>query len=246
VAKKLFIFGWPSGYGGAETKLHHLLPLLCDAFDITVIANTLDDLVPGRWTRCLDQLNVRYTRPDILPVRLDGVALALCNSCFFSQGFCQFAKSAGLKVVWSSEMMWHHPGEREAIAAGLVDRLLYVSEVQKRELNYESFCQVPTRMTGNFIDPVEFPFHARKNQRLTIGRLSRAAPEKFPEDFPVFYEALEVPQARFRVMAWSDELANKYRWHRFDDRWTLLPPQAETQVEFLNSLDLFVYPLGHT
>ena len=178
-------------------------------------------------------------------MRLDGVALALCNDCFFSHGICQFAKSSGLKVVWSSEMMWHHPGEREAIAAGLVDRLLYVSDVQKQKLDYESFCQVPTYITGNYIDPAEFPFHKRDNRPLTIGRLSRAAPEKYPEDFPVFYEALDLPQARFRVMAWSAELAHKYRWHSFDDRWTLLPPEAETQIDFLNSLDLFIYPLGH-
>jgi glycosyltransferase involved in cell wall biosynthesis len=245
VTKKLFLFAWPSAYGGADTKSHHLLRLLRDSFDITVVPNSPQLLEPGTWTRNLDELHIRYARLNELPMRLDGVALAICNDLFFSNGICQFAKSAGLKVVWSSEMMWHHPGEREAIAAGLVDRLLYVSEIQKRTLDYESFCQVPTRITGNYIDPAEFPFFKRGDRSLTIGRLSRAAPEKYPEDFPVFYEALDVPQARFRIMAWSDELARKYRWHCFDNRWTLLPPQAETQVEFLKSLDLFIYPLGH-
>lgn len=81
--------------------------------------------------------------------------------------------------------------------------------------------------------------------RLTIGRLSRADAFKYPEDFPVFYEALNIPNARFRVMAWSDELATKYRWHHFDDRWDLLTQEAEPSHRFLQSLDLFVYPPGH-
>jgi len=68
---------------------------------------------------------------------------------------------------------------------------------------------------------------------------------KYPEDFPVFYERLDLPEARFRVMAWDDKLAHKYRWHRFDHHWDLLKAEKESQVEFLYSLDLFVYPLGH-
>ncbi|MEJ7605164.1 MAG: glycosyltransferase [Bryobacteraceae bacterium] len=48
------------------------------------------------------------------------------------------------------------------------------------------------------------------------------------------------------MMAWSDDLARKYRWHRWDERWNLLGEHQETQVNFLHSLDLFVYPLGHT
>ena len=62
----------------------------------------------------------------------------------------------------------------------------------------------------------------------------------------IFYECLGLPDVRFRAMAWSDELARKYRWHDFDARWDLLAANEETQVEFLHSLDLFVYPLGHT
>ena len=99
--------------------------------------------------------------------------------------------------------------------------------------------------SGNYINPSEFPFKERRHASFQIGRLSRPAPEKFPEDFPVFYEALDLPDTRFRVMAWNDEMARKYRWHRFDGRWDLIPAETESQVSFLHSLDLFVYPLGH-
>jgi glycosyltransferase involved in cell wall biosynthesis len=141
-------------------------------------------------------------------------------------------------------MMWHHPGELKAVASGVVDKVLYTSEIQEAKLS-PAYGAVPSYVVGNYIDPACFPYEERIGDRFTIGRLSRAAPEKFSEDFPVFYERLGLPGARFRVMAWDTELSNKYRWHTFDERWDLLPAARETQVRFLHSLNLFVYPLGH-
>ena len=39
-------------------------------------------------------------------------------------------------------------------------------------------------------------------------------------------------------------MARVYARHRFDTRWDLLAKEAESQVKFLHSLDLFVYSLG--
>ncbi len=68
---------------------------------------------------------------------------------------------------------------------------------------------------------------------------------KYPLNFPVFYEELGLPEVRYRVMAWSPEVAKQYRWHRFGPEWDLLPAQKEPALEFLYSLDVFLYPLGH-
>jgi len=245
--KPLYFFGWPSEYGGADTKAAHLLKLLAGHLPITVVPNFPEQLRQARWTGFLDDLRIQYKSLDQLPASLSGVALALCNDRFFTRGLHLEAVNRGLSVVWSPEMMWHHEHEVQQIKAGNVHRLLYVSEVQKAALKYESFCDVPTRMTGNYIDPSWFPFVERPSDAgVVIGRLSRAAEEKYPEDFPVFYEALDIPEVRFRVMAWSPRLSEKYAWHNFDQRWELLTGQSERTVEFLQSLDLFIYPLGHT
>lgn len=241
----LFVCTWPSYYGGADTKAADLLELLHQDFQITAVPNFASHLNDRRWTSFLDELQIDYATLDQLPPRLEGVALSLSNERFFASGMCSELKRRGLRIVWSSEMMWHHDGEREAIEQGVVDHLLYVSEVQKTALNYESFCAVPTRMTGNYVAPHRFGFVDRRRPGFCIGRLSRADPLKYPEDFPVFYESLELPDTRFRVMAWDDRLRHKYRWHRFDERWTLLRPTQEESARFLQSLDLYVYPLGH-
>ena len=193
----------------------------------------------------MDRLGVRYGLWRQMPRKLEGIALALCNGRFFKGGIAQKAKERGLTTIWSSEMGWHHPGELKGIEQGYVDRVLYVSEVQKKRLS-KGYGKLPSFITGNYIDPTYFPFQRRTNPTFAIGRLSRPDPEKYPEDFPVFYEALELPDTRFRVMAWSEALARKYRWHHFDQRWELLPPLKESQLNFLYSLDLFVFPLRHS
>jgi glycosyltransferase involved in cell wall biosynthesis len=104
-------------------------------------------------------------------------------------------------------------------------------------------------MTGNFIDPGLFPYRERTDLRerphgLVVGRLSRADPEKFPADFPEFYEGLGLREPRFRVRGWSPALAARWAHHRFDARWELCPVTEENPSEFLQSLDLFVYSLG--
>jgi glycosyltransferase involved in cell wall biosynthesis len=245
MAPSLFLFGWPSHYGGADTKFRDLVGLLCGSYSITVVPNWPLQLKQPVWRQFFEALQVRCCAFADLPDRLEGIGLALGNDLFFESGICKAARSKGLKIVWSAEMMWSHAGEVEAIRAGEVDRVLYVSETQKRRLDYERFGHISTRITGNYVDPDLFPFVERQARPFTVGRLSRAAPEKFPEDFPVFYEALDLPDARFRVMAWSEELAAKYRWHRFSPQWELLHSQAEDAFTFLASLDLFVYPLGH-
>ncbi len=241
---RLYIFGWPGFLGGADTKLAHLLLLLHEHADITVIPNENRHLHGKVWTRYLDGLKIKYSMLDKLPGKLDGFGLSLCNDCFFTHRIAHRAKDRGLKVIWSGEMMWHFKGELEAIKAGVVDKVLYASEFQKSVLA-PAYGQLPGIVTGNYIDSSLFPFKERRNPTFTIGRLSRAAPEKYPEDFPVFYECLDLPEVRFRVMAWDDTLRRKYRWHTFDSRWDLLKAESESQVQFLHSLDLFVYPLGH-
>ncbi len=245
----MYVFGWPSSLGGADTKLAHLLLLLRGHYALTCVPNDELHLHDREWTTFLDDLGVNYARLDSLPPKLDGIGLALGNHGFFARDIARRAKERGLKIIWSSEMMWHHDGELKAVGAGLVDMVLYTSEFQKAALEpgYRAArgSGLPSAVMGNYIDPSSFPFVERRGDAFVIGRLSRPDPLKYPEDFPVFYEQLQLPDTRFRVMAWDDQLVKKYRWHPFNGRWDLLRAGQETPVDFLHSLDVFVYPLGH-
>lgn len=247
--RSLFVFGWPSHVGGADTRLVHTLPLWTEFLDVTLVPNDAFRLREREWVGWLEAHGARAQTLDEVPRAADALAIAFSNQRFFSERIAHRAKDKGLTVLWSSEMMWHHPGELEAVQAGLVDAVLYNSPLNRRALQpgyQRARAAVREHLVENFVDPTAFPYRPRAaRQHFTIGRLSRADPLKYPEDFPVAWELLGLQAPRFRVMAWDEALAQKYRWHHFGADWELLAPGSETAQSFLDSLDAFVYPLGH-
>lgn len=240
----MYLVGVPGNVGGASTKIAHLIRLLHRDFKITLVAPFIEVLKDKHVRRILEPYGIPCTLVKDLAKRLEGVALGVCDREFFSSGRARELKSRGLKVVWSNEMMWPFKGEREAVAEELVDRVLFVSELQAGAFA-ELYRSVPSTQTGNYIDPDDYCWRPRANPTFTLGRLSRAAPDKYPLDFPVFYEEMGLKDVRYRVMAWSQELQKQYRWHRFGQEWELLPEGKEPALRFLYSLDVFLYPLGH-
>jgi len=274
----LYFFGWPSHVGGADTKMAHLLPLLAREAEIVLVPNAAERLASEEWMEWAKRHGIRTALRETLPERLEGWAVSLCNEDFFGKGIAFAMRRRGLKVAWSSEMMWHFRAELGAVMFGWVDVVLYTSAAQRAvlepgyrhalsggqepmvsgpladpEADGGELCS-PTSgrrlrwaTTGNYIDPGQFPFRERGVDRrpFTIGRLSRADPAKYPDDFPAGYEAIGLREpSRFRVMGWSEPVAAKWPDHRFDARWELLGAAAEPTVDFLHSLDVFVYDVS--
>lgn len=188
--------------------------------------------------------NLSYVHLNDLPKQVCGVCLGMCEPDFFASGRARELKQRGLKVIWSNEMMFPFKGEREAAREGLIDRVLFASEFQANVFA-EMYAGVPRILTGNYIDPDDYRWTERANPVFTLGRLSRPDPFKYPLDFPVFYEEMELKEVRYRVMAWSPELQRQYRWHHFGPEWHLLPANKQSALSVLYSLDVFLYPLGH-
>jgi len=241
---KLYLVGIPGRIGGASTKILHLLRLLRNVFKTTVVLPDIRYLKDKHLREVLEPARIPYTLLKELPKQLEGVALGICERDFFTSGRARELKARGLKVVWSNEMMWPFTGEAEAAKEGLIDRVLFVSEFQAKAFE-ELYRGLPSFQTGNYIDPDDYVWRERANPIFTLGRLSRPDLNKYPLDFPVFYEELGLPEVRYGVMAWSQDLQKQYRWHRFGPQWELLSAQKESALKFLYSLDVFLYPLGH-
>lgn len=240
----LYLFGVPGKVGGAATKIAHLVRLLHRDFQITVVPPSHQSAKDREVRSLLEPFQVRSVPWKELPKQLAGVGLAICERDFFSTGRARELKERGLRFVWSNEMMFAFKGEAEAAQAGGIDRVLFVSEFQAQAFA-ATHRGVPSFLTGNYIDPDDFPWHERRHPVFTLGRLSRADLEKYPLNFPSFYEELGLKEVRYRVMAWNPEVARQYRWHRFGPEWELLPENKEPTRTFLDSLDVFLYPLGH-
>ena len=278
----IYWFNWPAHVGGSDTKFVHTLRLLAGEYHITVIPNDAGYYADPMWLDYLAGLGVKTALLHELPAQLDGWAISLCNGLFIKNGMLGDCLRRGLRVIWSSEMMWHFYGELEAVRFGLIHRVLYVSAAQRRllepgyrwalsgeprrpstppdvpledadawhgRLNGPEGRGIDWIMSGNYIDPTQFPFRARgvKNpgDPFTIGRVSRPDPDKFPDDFPLSYERLGLREpVRFRVLGWSDQMAARWPDHFYDERWDLVPTAGEPVTTFLDSLDILVYDLS--
>ncbi len=241
----LYLFGTPGPVGGASTKILDLLPLLSRNFDVKLVLGPRE-LRHKPLIQYLTANSYNFLSRAKFPRKAYGIALAICELDFFSSGQAQRVKDAGLKLVWSNEMMWPFAGESDAVRCGLVDHVLFLSTIQQDAFR-EMYRGVKQSIVGNYIAPDSFPFIDRHNAPdFSIGRLSRPDPVKYPCNFPLFYEEIGLPHWRFRVQAWSRELARMFSWHKFDNRWEFYFTNQLPSRVFLSRVDLFVYPLGHS
>ena len=187
--------------------------LLHRDYDMTVVPNSRAQLEQTEWREWLHGLGIKTALLEELPAKLEGWGVSLCNGEFWAGGVGLRARARGLKIAWSNEMMWHHPGEIAAASIGAMDKVLYTSEVQRKALE-AGYAGVPGVIVGNYIAPELFPWKDRMKERrfpeFVIGRLSRPDPGKYPRDFPESYRRLKLEHPRYRVMAWSEEVAKQY------------------------------------
>lgn len=233
---KLYVFNWPDAVGGAGTKVWHLLRLLRGEFAITVVPNEGEKCGDGVWGPALAELGVEVRPWGRLPRRLSGWGVSLCNGFFLRSGRAGKAKKRGLKIAWGSEMMWHHSGEQASVYGGLVDMVLYTSEVQRAVLlpGYTCHGLLPEPrgvVVGNYIDPECYASRwdgmwrrpldgtmppGRRHHVLTAGRVSRADAAKFPDDFPLTMHFPGVERLHVRVLGWSAALTERFSWYDFE------------------------------
>ena len=240
----LYLIGVPGSVGGAATKVAHLIKLLHKDFAITLVPPEPSLCKLASVRRRIEPFEVPCIMLKDIPSNTGAVCLAVCDRQFFVKKRPLELKKRGLKVIWSNEMMWAFEGEEESARCGLVDRVLFVSEFQAQTFG-RIYSGVPSRITGNYVDPDEYCWTERKNITFTLGRLSRPDIDKYPADFPVFYESIGLRDVRYRVMAWSQELQKRYSWHNFGPAWELIPADKEDALRFLYTIDVFLYPIGH-
>jgi len=243
---RVFVAGYPGDVGGANTECWHTLRLWRRlGVDITLIPTWRAD---PAWQARLEHIGCRtvHAAPDTL-ARVDGlrrgVVASFCNSHFLRHA--ERFRDLGCRTVWVNCMTWLFAEERRHYRRhGPFDRYVFQSVYQEQELGPQlaKFGVGPQhcrRIRGAFCCE-DFPFRPlahRPGTPLVIGRLSRAAPDKFAADTWPLYARMGQP-LRVRIMAWSPSVERKLGppppWAE------CLPAGAETPQQFLAGLHCMV------
>jgi glycosyltransferase involved in cell wall biosynthesis len=163
------------------------------------------------WRLFLDELSISSCSFSGLPDTLQGWGLSLCNFEFLLSSKWAEARRRGLKMAWSNEMMWTHPGELGAVFIGIVDQVLYVSEVQREalephyraarsgslkahtllqkketygEVKHPSGRNLRWAITGNYVDPALFSPKPRRIKAADEPIVIGRLSRADPEKFP--------------------------------------------------------------
>ena len=246
----IFICGYPSDVGGANTELWHSVKLWRRfGAQVTLIPTWKAD---PAWRRRLDAIGCRTceTNPDDLqnvPGLAGRTVVSMCNTRFLAAA-ARF-RELGCKIVWFGCMNWLFPEERLHYRRhGPFHRHVFQSRYQYEQLGPQlakhGYDDTRGRIIRGAFDIDEFPFrplaHTPGNT-FVVGRLSRPAPEKFSPHTWAIYARTPPPLAA-RVMGWDHTVQARVgpppRWAE------CLPPGAETAQAFLARLHCLVQPSG--
>jgi len=246
----LFICGYPSAVGGANTELWHTVKLWRSyGLGVTLIPTWKAD---SQWRRRLDQIGCQTveSNPDDLQ-NLPGLpgssVVAMCNTKFLA--VAERFRELGCRIVWLGCMNWLFPEERLHYRKfGIFDRHVFQSRYQRdqlvpqlRKFGYRDGCG---RLIRGAFAADEFPFRPlthRPREIFTIGRISRAAADKYSPRTWQIYARIPHPIAA-RVMGWAKEVRTQLG---VPPRWaTCLPAAAQTPREFLATLQAMVHAGG--
>ena len=238
----VFVVGYPGDVGGANTECWHTVRLWRQfGLGVTLIPTWRP---AEKWKARLDRIgcNTVRTRPDDLenvPGLPGSVVVSFCNSKFLRHAG-RF-RDLDCRVVWLGCMTWLFADEkRHYRRRGTFDRYVFQSDYQRREVQPQlaKFGVKPRQchlIRGAFFCD-EFPFRPLRHaseEAFVIGRLSRAASDKYSRDTWSIYS--RIPHLiRARVMGWNKQVQGKLGR---PPAWAeCLPPGAETPQQFLSTL----------
>lgn len=250
--ERLYVAGYPGDVGGASTECWHTLKLWrrC-GLDVTCIptwpgqvaAESLD-----RWGKRLQAIGVRtcLCSPEALgtvPGLRGATVIAFCNVRFLEAA--EKFRALGCRIIWLGCMNWMFPAERlHYRRCGVLDRYVFQSKFQQDQLEPQlrkfGYRDAQGTLIRGAFDCDEFPFRPRRRrsqEAFVVGRLSRAAADKFHPDTWSIYGRVAGP-IRARILGWDRQveaaLGTPPSWAE------VLAPGAETSGQFLSSLDCFL------
>src|SRR5579862_4833475 len=180
--REVFVAGFPSTYGGADTELDHLIDLL-RLYDVAVT------LVPMFSSEARMVESVRARGCKVVPYQdtifRDRVVVSFCNGELLARLPQIMERGRPRRVVWFNCMTRMFDGEKRAHAEGWIDYFGFVSEYQRRLLGPELEKLRPYRafQYKPFFNVERVEWRPRApDDCYKVGRISRDDGSKFAPD----------------------------------------------------------------
>ncbi len=246
----VFVSGYPGDVGGANTECWHTVRLWRRfGMEVTFVPTWK---ATDKWRDRLEGIGCRTIESAAgsladVPGLAGAVVVSFCNGNFLAAA--DRFRDLKCRIVWVGCMNWLFAEERRHYRRrGPFERYVFQSQHQQEELQPKlgEFGAPPERchrIRGAFVWD-EFPFRPlahRQGTPLVIGRISRAAEDKYSSNTWPIYRRVPHPVLA-RLMAWNRRVERKLgpppAWAQ------CLPAGAESPAEFLGKLHCMVQVNG--
>ncbi|HVV82004.1 MAG TPA: hypothetical protein VHE35_02950 [Kofleriaceae bacterium] len=246
--RAIWVAGFPSAYGGADTELDHQIALW-RRHDVDVHLVPMfgaDPAVAERQRARGCQLHAY--RDDIFRGQL---VVSYCNGEFLAHLPRIMAAGRPAQVVWFNCMTWLFDGEREAHRRGWIDVFGFVSAYQRRVLEPQLAAirpRVDTFAYRPFFDVDSVPWRYRAwDGSYRLGRISRDDAGKFaPDTWRIFDRVLVPPHLAKKVyiLGYGPNAAARTGPAPPGLDWQTWGPGGLPATDFYRTIDTMVHKTG--
>lgn len=247
MARQVWVAGFPSFYGGADTELDHLIDLFraCGVGVNLVPMFGCDErmrkTVLERGCRVLDY------RDEVFG---DKIVVSLCNGQFLAKLPAIMAAARPGKVIWFNCMTYLFDRERAAHARGWIDVFGFQSAYQRSCLlpQLETIRPVQTFPYRPYFNAERIEWRYRKWEgTYRVGRISRDDQAKFaPDTWRIFERVLVPPRLKKKVyiLGYGSNAAKKIGPAPPTLDWMTWNGNAIPATQFYRTIDTMIHKTG--
>src|ERR1022692_718821 len=244
---EIWVAGFPSYYGGADTELDHLIDLFrCIEVEVHLVPMFGADA--RMKASVIDRgCHVHDYNDNIFAGR---TVLSMCNGTFLEKLPLIMQSGRPAKVIWFNCMTWLFDREKEAHRQGWIDYFGFESEYQRSLLVPQLELLAPVRgfTVRPFFNAARIEWRYRPWEGCyKIGRISRDDSHKFASDtWRIFDRVLVPPHLKKKVYILGYGPRAKERTGPPPPAldWQTWSPNAIPSAQFYNTIDTMIHKTG--
>ncbi|HET7502615.1 MAG TPA: hypothetical protein VFK02_16455 [Kofleriaceae bacterium] len=246
--REIWVAGFPSPYGGADTELDHQIALW-RRHDVDVHLVPMFGADPETRRRQIARgCHVHDYRDNIFRGR---VVVSYCNGEFLGHLPRIMAAGRPAKVVWFNCMTWLFDGEREAHRQGWIDLFGFVSDYQRRQLTPQLEAIRPGVASFGYrpyfdLGTTEWRYRSWDGC-YRLGRISRDDMHKFASDTWRIFDRVLVPPGlakKVYILGFGANAAAKIGAAPPGLDWQTWGPNTISATEFYRTIDTMIHKTG--
>jgi hypothetical protein len=243
----IWVAGFPSPYGGADTELDHQIALW-RRHDVEVhLVPMFGADAPTRDRMLARGCHIHAYRDDIFRGKL---VVSYCNGELLANLPRIMARGRPARLIWFNCMTWLFDAEREAHQQGWIDVFGFVSDYQRRMLapQLEEIRPIQSFDYRPYFELAEIDWRYRPwDGQYRLGRISRDDMGKYAPDTWRIFDRVIVPPAlakKVYLLGYGSNAAAKIGSAPPGLDWQTWAPGAIPTLDFYRTIDTMLHKTG--